>query len=349
MKRLSNHLFDGINEAEAELFFHYLYSIPGNPEKEPSLRPRIISLYDPFADRKTFPAGIRYCINVYTGCNHHCKYCYVVNYIRDPKLGRTKVHFKEKLIKDIEQIKAHELPPKPLHISNSTDPLQGCLEKMHRHTFYVLETLVRYAQRFSTITILTKNPEMLLDPECDYLGIIRSLPNLQIEVSLIYWDDDKRQVFEPGAPSVDSRMRGIVGLRKAGVRVSLRIDPLMPRNPLPEEIFKGKRLADYGVLEAHSLKDIKCLIDFACDTGCQKIIHSAQKVPFGRYHDAAFKKMFEELYARLNNGINPIKRSFAFRLPDEYYRKCLLGPIHEYCAEKGIPHVECKTNLITTE
>lgn len=50
-----------------------LYFLPHRSRK-PTLvptRPRVIKWYCPFASQCEFPTGHRYCINVYTGCDHH--------------------------------------------------------------------------------------------------------------------------------------------------------------------------------------------------------------------------------------------------------------------------------------
>lgn len=112
-------------DGEKRAIYRYLFS--RRPKKlPPSLKGRLINLYDPMADRsKGFPDGLRWCVNVYVGCEHNCGYCYVNGYSQD-RVGaqpRVKINFEEQLLKDLMDLKTLGVPPAPLHISNSTDPL----------------------------------------------------------------------------------------------------------------------------------------------------------------------------------------------------------------------------------
>ena len=69
-------------------------------------------------------------------------------------------------------VDADDVPPAPVHLSNSTDALQP-LEQQHRHTLFVLEKLAERRHRFTTTTRPTKNPAVLLDPR--YVGVLQRL------------------------------------------------------------------------------------------------------------------------------------------------------------------------------
>ena len=99
-------------------------------------RPRVIKWYCPFAHQHTFSSGHRYCINVYTGCSHDCAYCYAASY--EPACASPKRDFEKLLQKDLEDLERFQVPPAPVHISNSTDPFQP-LELRLRHTKLALE------------------------------------------------------------------------------------------------------------------------------------------------------------------------------------------------------------------
>ena len=152
----------------------------------------------------------------------------------------------------------YDVPPAPVHISNSTNLLQP-LEQAHRHTLYTLETLVRRRHRFATITVLTKNPSALPDERyvrarhqlseflpdhlrADWFAENRHRP-LRVECSPAFYDDKSRKLLDPGAPSVESRTRAIRFLRKEHIPVFVRIGPLFPRDPLPG----GKKMSDFDL------------------------------------------------------------------------------------------------------
>jgi hypothetical protein len=95
-------------------------------------RPRIIKWYCPFAAQSSFPTGHRYCANVYVVCSHHCTYCYANAYIQGS--ARVKADFGRQALMDLAELEAFDVPAAPLHLSNSTDPLQEDLEAEHGHT-----------------------------------------------------------------------------------------------------------------------------------------------------------------------------------------------------------------------
>ena len=198
-----------------------LYFLPHGSEKDvlEVTRPRVIKWYCPFADQRQFPSGHRYCINVYTGCEHDCQYCYATGYVTAQP--NCKNRFRHDLCKDLESLEAYDVPPAPVHLSNSTDPLQP-LEQEHRHTLFALERLVEHRNRFTTVALLTKNPAVLVDDR--YVHVLHRLnelppdhprrpwfdaqgcPPLRVECSLAFYNDEHRRLLDPAAPSVESRM-----------------------------------------------------------------------------------------------------------------------------------------------
>ena len=147
-------------------------------------RPRVIKRYCPFADQRAFPSGHRYCINVYTGCDHECRYCYASGYAS--RQAACKNTFRSDLVKDLDALDAYDVPAAAGHISNSTDPLQP-LELEHRHALYTFEKLAQRRHRFTTVTVLTKNPAILTDRE--YIEVLHRLNRLPT-------DHPRREWFE---------------------------------------------------------------------------------------------------------------------------------------------------------
>jgi len=340
------HLFDGLATEEAERRAAYFYRFPRDPNKRPSLKTRAVSLYAPFAHRDKFPAGIRYCVNVYAGCAHRCTYCYARNYIVRVEEPREKRDLLKRARRDIEEMTSLNLPPFPLHISNSTDPFQEPLETQTRTTLALMRLIAEYREHFTTVTFLTKNP--VIPAHERYLSLLRAIEPCQVEVSLTFHDDIGRRFYEPMSPSVESRLEGISRLRREGIRVSLRIDPLFPIEPLPEPYWKHAELIAYGVERTHTLEEIEALVLFAASEGCQRIISSPLKVPVGRRSPCWLKEYFHALYSE-PFGSKPHIRGFALRLPEDYIQEELFPPVNEICNVYGIEMMHCKQNLITTE
>jgi len=59
----------------------------------------------------------------------------------------------------------------------------------------------------------------------------------------------------------------------------LRIDPLVPRDPLP----RGKLLADFHLPDAQSLPALEKLVRFAAENGVLHIVYSVAKIVAPRY------------------------------------------------------------------
>jgi len=251
--------FDKFSPAQRAALAWYFLPHKSNKQVIGVTRPRVVKWFCPFADQKQFPSGHRYCINVYVGCSHRCKYCYAQSY--EPNQAKCKDNFKTRLLKDLAEIEEFDLPAAPLHLSNSTDAFQP-LELRQRLALYTLQQLRQYRRYFTSITILTKNPAVLAEPQ--YLKALKSLaslpidhprkdlfsgktiPALRVEISLAFADEDSAKFYDPGAPSILNRMEAIKQLRQNDIPVVLRIDPLMPRNPLSN----GKFLADFQLPDA---------------------------------------------------------------------------------------------------
>lgn len=166
-------VFDRLPDRERAALAYYFLPHRSKKDVLEVTRPRVIKWYCPFADQRTFPSGHRYCINVYTGCEHDCQYCYATGYVASRPACKSA--FRTDLAKDLDALETHDVPAAPVHISNSTDPLQP-LEREHRHTLHTLEKLVERRHRFTTVTLLTKNPAILTDER--YLRTLHQLNEL---------------------------------------------------------------------------------------------------------------------------------------------------------------------------
>lgn len=336
----------------ASLAWYFLPHKSSKSELGPT-RPRIVHWYCPFAHQCEFPTGHRYCINVYRGCAHGCEYCYAKAY--EPDQAGCKKDFARGLAKDLADLDTFDVPPAPVHLSNSTDPFQH-LETEAGHTQLALRQIQRYRHRFTSVVILTKNPRLACSSP--YLGLLRQLgelgaghpsrevlaarglPSVRVEVSLAFWSEEARAVMDPGAPAVEDRLDAIRELRKAGVPVVLRIDPLFPRSPI-----LGRTLGDYGLPECQSIDDLDRLLAFAAEVGVMHVVYSPAKiVRFVSQTMQKMKQVYENLAAP--NRV-PFCRG-SWRLPPAIAESFVVRPFLELCKKHGVPAQYCKRNLITT-
>lgn len=322
-------------------------------------RPRILKWYCPFAPQTVFPSGHRYCINVYTGCAHDCRYCYAVSY--EPSCAGPKKDFARLLGQDLDDLERFDVPAAPVHLSNSTDPFQP-LEARLRHARTALEGLLEHRHRFTTIVLLTKNPS--LAAQAEYSALLRALgtlpvdhprrdvwqanrcPPLQVEVSLAFWRDEARLFWDPGAPPVAARVEGIRALRAAGIPVVLRIDPLLPRSPLRENPPLAMR--DLGLAEAHTLEDLDRLVRFAREVEARHVVYSTAKIVRPRFRptDRAMAGL-RTAYETLSSPGPLLFRGGSWRLPTDVAAR-VTEPFLTICRRHGVAAKFCRTNLLET-
>ena len=351
-------VFDGLPDRDRAALA--LYFLPHGSKKDllEVSRPRVLKWYCPFADQAKFPSGHRYCVNVYAGCEHRCEYCYAAGYVAGE--AHCKNSFRDDLAKDLDALDEYDVPPAPVHLSNSTDALQP-LEIEYRHCLFALEKLAERRHRFTTVTLLTKNPAMLLDER--YVDVLHRLntlasdhpriawfkehghPPLRIEVSLAFWSDEHRRLLDAAAPSVESRMEAIRFLRKEHLPVHLRIDPLFPRDPLPG----GKRMEDFGLPDVQPLADLESLVRFCGEVGVGKIIHSVAKITLPR--DGRLSTVMgrmKQVYEHLAAKGSLVFRGGSWRLPESMAAELVAAPFVDLCRQHAIPAQACKANLIST-
>jgi DNA repair photolyase len=351
-------VFEKLSEADRAAVA--LYFLPHGSKKETLevTRPRVVKWYCPFADQREFPSGHRYSINVYAGCEHRCEYCYAAGYIGGN--ARCKNSFREDLIKDLDALDACDVPPAPVHLSNSTDALQR-FEIEHRHCLFALERLAERRHRFTTVTLLTKNPAMLLDER--YINALHRLNDLaighprrgwfsehghsplRIEVSLAFWSDEHRRLLDPGAPSVESRLEAIRALRSECLPVHLRIDPLFPRDMLPD----GKRMEDFGLPDVQPLTDLESLVTICGEVGVGKIIYSVAKITLPRDGRlSAVMTRMKAVYDYLASKGLLVFRGGSWRLPESTAAEFVIAPFVALCQTYAMTAQTCKANLIST-
>lgn len=332
------------------------YFLPWGSKKERlgPTRPQLLDWYCPFAAQAVFPSGHRYCVNVYSGCAHECEYCYAISYARSK--ASSKRGFERMLERDLADLEAFDVPPAPVHLSNSTDPFQP-LERVHGHTRLALAGILQHRHRFTTVTMLTKNP--LLPVKLGYLDLFQALgklatdhpmqaratPPFQVQVSLAFWRDEARRVYDVAAPSIEDRKAGVRVLREAGIPVVLRIDPLFPRSPLP---LDGKRsMADFGLTEAQTISDLEQLVDFAREVGVRHVVYSPVKIvqPRGRPLSPTMSALLD-LYKALSAPGRPVRRGGSWRLPKEVADELVVGPGLDLCQRAGVTAKFCMRDLV---
>jgi len=190
----------------------------------------LISSFDPWRSGLcTCPPKLTF--NPYTGCDHKCVYCYASSYI--PNFADCRP--KKDLLVTLKR-EAAKLNGETISIANSSDPYPRA-EVSAGLTRRCLEIL---SESNCKIQIITKSNLVVRDD--DLLSKIPATVALTITTD----DDQIAKLIEPNAPAPSQRLRAVQDLIKAGIPVSVRIDPIIPNlNDQPQKLIT--ELANIGV------------------------------------------------------------------------------------------------------
>ncbi len=174
-----------------------------------------------------------YVINPYIGCQHSCIYCYAKFMKRftghqEPwgEFVDVKINAPELLQKEILKKKRDRV-----WVSGVCDPYQP-LEAKYKLTRQCLEIL---ATNNWPVTVQTRSPLVTRD-----IDILKTGQDLEVGFSITTADDDIRKLFEPHAPSIQSRINALDELHRAGIRTFAMIAPMLPNAEGLGEMLAGK-------------------------------------------------------------------------------------------------------------
>ena len=159
-----------------------------------------------------------YVINPYIGCANRCMYCYA-------EFMKRFVHMQEDwgefiIVKNWEKkIDLNKISGKKVLISSVTDPYNKWEEKF-RKTEQILNELKDTTAR---IEVLTKSTLLMRD-----LDLLKKINNLRIGVSLGIMDESLCKILEPGASTVQERLKMIDTLSRHGFKVYIFLSPYFP-------------------------------------------------------------------------------------------------------------------------
>ncbi|CAG0969280.1 hypothetical protein METP3_01341 [Methanosarcinales archaeon] len=163
--------------------------------------------------------GLDYALNPYMGCEHACVYCYAPSVIHWDKgkwgeLVEVKVNLPRILSKELRMKKKGVVG-----LGTVTDPYQPA-EKKYEITRRCLELLLLHD---FPVCIQTKSSLVLRD-----MDLLKRFSNLEAGVTLTALDESVRAKMEPGASTVEERLRTLSELSKNGINTWVFLGPVMP-------------------------------------------------------------------------------------------------------------------------
>jgi DNA repair photolyase len=189
-----------------------------------------ISRFDPWRSSLcTCPPKLT--LNPYSGCDHHCIYCYASSYIPNFQECRPKKDPLQSLRREAAKLKGEIVS-----IANSSDPYPR-IEATAGLTRRCLEIL---SENNCRIQIITKSNLIIRDDD-----LLSKTPST-VALTITTDDAEVAKLLEPNAPPPDARLKAAEDLVGKGIPVSVRIDPVIPFvNDQPEKLVAT--LASIGV------------------------------------------------------------------------------------------------------
>jgi DNA repair photolyase len=174
-----------------------------------------------------------YVINPYTGCQHNCSYCYARFMKRFSGHSEPWGQFVDVKVNapDLLRLEIKKKKPARVWISGVCDPYQP-LEAKYKLTRQCLEIL---SQNNWPVTVQTRSALVLRD-----IAILKEGSGFEVGFSITTADDTVRKLFEPNAPPIESRVRALDELHRAGIRTFVMIAPMLPGAESLPEILAGK-------------------------------------------------------------------------------------------------------------
>lgn len=182
-----------------------------------------------------------YSLNCYTGCTHACAYCYARYMQRFHPHDEPWGAFVDVKVNAVEVLKRQLRRARPgsVFVSSACDGWQP-VEADWRLTRRCCELLL---ERGFQVHVLTKSDLVLRDLEL-FAG-----RESQIAVTVTTLEEPLRALWEPGAATVEKRLRVIEAARAAGLETGIMFGPLLPYLSDSQAAIDAllERAADLGV------------------------------------------------------------------------------------------------------
>lgn len=246
--------------------------------------------------------GVDYAINPYIGCQHGCLYCYAKFMKRysghkEPWGGFVDIKINALEVLERQLKKARH---KRVFIASVTDAYQPA-ERKHRLTRKILEQLIRIK---TSIYLQTKSDLVQRD-----IDVIKSLADVEVCWTIITLDEKDRQLLEPGAPAIKSRLNALESFANVGIKTAAFVGPLMP-------FMSEKRVIE--------------LLNTLHNCGAKKIF--LDRLNYARRNEFLLRRALIHRYPEFTRNLTAPY--------DSYYQR-VARIFESFCADRGIEFVSC--------
>jgi len=160
-----------------------------------------------------------YSFNPYIGCYHGCLFCYVPRLLQTDRGEWGSSVVVKRNAASVLAKEVRKLPRGLVAISTATDPYQF-VEGQYRITRHALEVLLRAGW---PVSVLSRSGLMLRD-----LDLFTRFREIEVGMSVPTLDDRARELLEPWAPPIESRLRCLKDLADAGLKTFIGFAPAYP-------------------------------------------------------------------------------------------------------------------------
>jgi len=197
--------------------------------------------------------------NFYTGCSHACKYCYCPSIMRKSlNEWASNPHARTNVIKSFErdcQKASEDQKNKELLFSFMSDCYQN--EESAFLTRQALLIAEKYG--FNKVNILTKAGFRAVKD----FDILQRNPAWKFGSTIIFRSEELREIWEPGAPSIQSRYESVKIANEKGIYTWVSVEPVVDT----EEAFKviddlRAYVSFWKVGKLNHMKDVEGTIDW---------------------------------------------------------------------------------------
>ena len=185
-------------------------------------------------------------LNLYIGCNHSCKYCFVPGVCKMNRedfntLVASKKDIIERLKRDLRLIeKNEEFPKVPVLMSFTSDPYQFLEEELK-----LTRTAIKLLNSFDfPARILTKGNKLV---QRDF-DVLSDFKKNEFGITLVMLNEDLQKEWEPFAASPKQRIENLRRAKKRNIKTWLSLEPIIDLQEALDVIDNTYEFTDfYGV------------------------------------------------------------------------------------------------------